>query len=604
MPVRRFFLCGLVILLSWSGTAARRSPPIAMTTPVASAQAPRLADDEMRQRVLTTLHGGLTSRPLTDQRDLTSLYGGTAGAPVWLEASGRPSPRAQAGLAILQRAAADGLDPADYGTVDLAARATSLAGAAPVSTVRAAEFDVALSAAVLRYLRHLHLGRLDPRRLGWQIAAPVDADHDFAAILREALDQNRLAEVAEALGPPLFQYRSLREMLKRYRQLAAESAGLAAPTLVVPIRAGDPCPSLPFLRRLLESLGDLPAATPLPVSGIYDAAMAEAVARFQARHGLETDGVIGRATAAALRVPLAWRVRQIELALERLRWLPDLTAGPLVAVNIPMFRLWAWSSVPSSAPPDLSMGVIVGRALNTRTPVFADEMEHLIFRPYWNVPSSILRNESLPAIRADLSYVAREDMEIVDGPADASPVLAPTEANVARLGRGGVRLRQRPGPGNALGLVKFMFPNLNDVYMHGTPARQLFRASRRDFSHGCIRVEDPVALAHWALRDKPDWTRDRIWAAMNGAPNQRVNLGRPVSVVIFYTTAVVTPEDGLVHFAEDIYRQDAALDVALRTASSRSAPPRESPRTLMVFPDVRRVRATAFTPEPDGDWHD
>ncbi len=565
MSFRRVLVGGLIVVF---GAEAARSEP---TTPIAALgtaapatllQTPRGADQELRERILLTLHGSLTSRPGTEQRDLALLYGG-AGVPVWLDDSGRPAARALAGLAIVQRAAADGLDPGAYGTAGLAAMATELARAAPISTVRAAEFDVALSAGVLRYLRHLHLGRVDPRRLGWQIAGPAEEDHDFAAILWEALDHNRLADAAEALSPAFFQYRSLREMLTRYR-LLARAPGLAAPTFVVPVRPGDPCPSLPILHRFLVTLGDLPAATPVPASGVYDATMAAAVARFQARHGLETDGVIGRATAAALRVPLAWRVRQIELALERLRWLPDLTAGPLVAVNIPAFRLWAWSSVPSSAPPDLSMGVIVGRALNTRTPVFADVMEQVIFRPYWNVPSSILRNESLPAIRNDLNYLSREHLEIVEGPADTSPVLAPTAANVARLGHDGVRLRQRPGPRNALGLVKFMFPNHNNVYMHDTPAPQLFKSSRRDFSHGCIRVEDPLALAEWVLRRDPAWTRARIVAAMNGAPNQRVDLRRPVQVVIFYTTAVVTPEDGLVHFAEDIYRQDTVLDRALR----------------------------------------
>ena len=570
MSVRLWFLCGLVVVLGPSGPAARRSDqsapnaaPLEDTAPTTSLQAQRGADEEMRQRVLMALNASLTSRPVTEQRDLTSFYGSIAGPTVWLDAYGRLSARAGAGLAIVQRAATDGLDPADYGTAELLEMATALAQATPISTVHAAEFDVALSAGVLRYLRHLHLGRLDPRTLGWQLAVPVEEDHDFAAVLREALDHNRLADVADDLSPPLVQYRSLREMLTRYRQLASDPAGLVAPTFTVTVRPGDACPGLPSLHRLLVRLGDLPAETPPPSSGIYDATMADAVARFQTRHGLESDGVIGRATAAALRVPLAWRVRQIELALERLRWLPDLTAGPLVAVNIPMFRLWAWNGVPSGAPLVLSMGVIVGRALNTRTPVFADEMEHVIFRPYWNVPSSILRNESLPAIRKNPNYLSREDMEIVDGPADNSPVLAPTEANLARLGRGGVRLRQRPGSGNALGLVKFMFPNRNDVYMHGTPAPQLFRSSRRDFSHGCIRVEDPVALAEWVLRDDPGWTRERILAAMHGAPNQRVDLRRPVQVIIYYTTAVVTPEDGLVHFAEDIYRQDTVLDRAL-----------------------------------------
>jgi murein L,D-transpeptidase YcbB/YkuD len=299
------------------------------------------------------------------------------------------------------------------------------------------------------------------------------------------------------------------------------------------------------------------------VPAFYDETMAAGIARFQERHGLAPDAVIGRATQAALAVPLTWRVRQVELALERLRWLPDLSAGRLMAVNIPMFRLWAWDRAPSATPPALSMAVIVGRALDTRTPVFADRMEYVVFRPYWNVPQSILMNEILPAVRQDADYLARENLEIVSGPADASAVLAPTAEHIAELGQSGVRLRQRPGAGNALGLIKFMFPNRNDVYMHATPTPRLFQPSRRDFSHGCIRVEDPEALAAWALGGDPSWTPEAILAAMNGPANRRVDLSEPIQVVIFYTTAVVLPEDGRVHFAADIYGQDPRLDRAL-----------------------------------------
>jgi murein L,D-transpeptidase YcbB/YkuD len=319
---------------------------------------------------------------------------------------------------------------------------------------------------------------------------------------------------------------------------------------------------LATLHAWLLATGDLPAGTPPPADR-YDTSLEAGVVSFQLRHGLEMDGVIGKATQAALAIPLTWRVRQIELALERLRWLPDLSAGRLIAVNIPMFQLWAWDQVPSSAPPTLSMHVIVGRALDTRTPVFAAELRHVIFRPYWNIPSSILRNEILPAVRRDPAYLTRHNMEIVAGASDDSPVLAPTAEHIASLGSRGVRLRQRPGPTNALGLVKFMFPNENDVYLHGTPSVQLFSRARRDFSHGCIRVADPAALAEWVLRDPTAWSRDAVAAAMNGAANHRVDLTDPIQVVIFYTTAVVQPEDGQVYFADDVYGHDRRLATAL-----------------------------------------
>jgi murein L,D-transpeptidase YcbB/YkuD len=205
----------------------------------------------------------------------------------------------------------------------------------------------------------------------------------------------------------------------------------------------------------------------------------------------------------------------------------------------------------------------VGRALRTQTPVFVEEMRHVVFRPYWNVPPSILRNEILPVLARDAGYLKRQNMEIVSGAGDDADVLAVTPENIARLRQGTARLRQRPGPDNALGLVKFVFPNDENVYMHGTPAQQLFARSRRDFSHGCVRLEDPVALAQWVLSDQPEWTRERILAAMAGPAPRQVNLSRPLRVILFYTTAAVMPDDGTVRFAEDIYGHDAKLARAL-----------------------------------------
>jgi murein L,D-transpeptidase YcbB/YkuD len=256
-------------------------------------------------------------------------------------------------------------------------------------------------------------------------------------------------------------------------------------------------------------------------------------------------------------------VRQIELALERLRWLPHLGDQRLIALNIPMFRLWAWDTIPRSGVPLFGMDVIVGRALRTQTPVFGEQMREVIFRPYWNVPRSILRNEVLPRIARDPEYLRREDMEIVRGEGDdASHVDFSPEA-LEELRRGRLRVRQRPGPKNALGLIKFVFPNREDVYMHGTPAQALFARSRRDFSHGCVRVADPVALAEWVLQDRPEWTRDRILAATMGSQTIHVKVPRPIQVLLFYTTAAVMPEDGTIHFPEDIYRHDLRLDRAI-----------------------------------------
>ncbi|MGA0610864.1 L,D-transpeptidase family protein [Caldimonas sp. KR1-144] len=462
----------------------------------------------------------------------------------WLDAAQRPNAEARDALSLLAEAASDGLDPADY----------------RVAAGEGAAFDAELTRQMLRYLRHLHAGRVDARALGFRIDARGQ-DIDFAERLAQALRTHRLRETAADLAPDLPQYRSLRALLARYRLLAAQldnqhDAGLPAGPSV---REGDSYAAAAALRRRLRALGDLDDTQADEGAPVYDTALSEAVTRFQARHGLAPDGVLGRATQAALRMPLAARVRQIELAMERLRWLPPLTGQRFVAINIPMFRLWAVEP----GTPSLSMGVVVGRALRTPTPVLLRQMREVVFRPYWNVPRSIVRKELLPAIARDARYLEREAMEIVRGAGDDANAVEPTPENLALLADGALRLRQRPGPRNALGRVKFVFPNDDDVYMHDTPATALFERTRRDFSHGCVRVQDPAELAHWVLRDAPEaWPRERIDAAMASSRTERVALARPIPVLLFYVTAVAMP-DGTLHFADDIYGHDARLTRAL-----------------------------------------
>jgi L,D-transpeptidase YcbB len=498
---------------------------------------------------------------------MTALYQAGGDLPLWIEATGRPSRQARDSLLLLHDARSEGLDPADYwhATIDrLAATLTAVSRPLPGDL---ANFDIALSRAMLRYLRHLHLGRIDPSTIGLRLKVPAEG-HDFAALLRSALTDDRIAKTVAGLRPPLVQYDALRTMLARYRLLGA-GVSPELPPAASAVRPGEPYAGLDVLYRQLVAFGDLPAATPTS-SGTerYEGAVVEGVRRFQIRHGLEPDGILGKGTQAALRVPLTWRVRQIELALERLRWLPDLGDERLLAINIPMFRLWAWDWTPPDGAPSLGLDVIVGRALSTQTPVFVEEMREVIFRPYWNVPRSILRNETLPHLERDPDYLRRENMEIVRGEGDNAQPVGATAENLVLLRQGALRVRQRPGPHNALGLVKFVFPNEENVYLHGTPAQALFSRSRRDFSHGCVRVEDPVALAEWALKERPEWSRDRILSAMSGAQPLHVKLPRPIQVILFYTTAAVMPDDGTIHFADDIYRHDASLDRALARLDS------------------------------------
>ncbi len=500
---------------------------------------------------------------------LQALYEPLGYSAVWADGSGRPDGDARDARDLLNAAADEGLDPADYYLEPLKRLMALLATESPASLKDRARFDVTLSAGMLRYFHNVHLGQIDPRTIGLRFDPPTVDPHDFVALLRSALAEHRVRETAAELKSPWAQYDAMRAMLARYRTLAADAALETPPPLAATVHPGESYDGVGSLYRRLLAFGDLPAGTPPPSDPArYDGSLVDGVKRFQVRHGIDPDGVIGARTFAALRVPLSWRVRQIELALERLRWLPDLNGQRLIIINIPMFRLWAWDSLPPSRVPSFGMNVIVGRALNTRTPVFIETLRDIEFRPYWNVPRSIVRNETLPAIERDPDYLRRQQMEIVRGNGDNAVPEGVTAEAIAELRQGTARVRQRPGPGNALGLVKFVFPNEENVYIHGTPAQELFARNRRDFSHGCVRAEDPIALATWVLADQPEWTRERIVAATEGASTVRVNLADPVQVILFYSTAAVIPENGMMGFADDIYGQDALLDRALAARSS------------------------------------
>lgn len=371
-------------------------------------------------------------------------------------------------------------------------------------------------------------------------------------------------------------YLLLEQALEKYRDLAARPELTGLPPLPrKSIKPGESWASMPMVRRLLMELGDLPASAatvvPPPMTSVttpgavppasaatpavkpeevLDDNLVLALRHFQERHGLDTDGVLGPATWRALTTPMSTRVRQIEQTLESWRALPANPHPRAIFINIPRFRLYAVSGFEVTESQMLTIDVVVGRAVrNMRTPVFTADMTHVIFRPYWDVPRSIARNEILPAARRDLNYLARNQYELLDG---AGRIVPASEAALDQLAAGSVRVRQRPGPGNALGAVKFMLPNSHNVYLHDTPSRTLFARSRRDFSHGCIRVADPAGLAEWVLQDDPAWDRERIEAAMAGTRPLRVDLAEPIRVYIVYGTAIAR-EDGSMLFLEDLY---------------------------------------------------
>jgi murein L,D-transpeptidase YcbB/YkuD len=490
---------------------------------------------------------------------LERLYAGRDWRPLWFDGP-RPLPAAVTLTTILGRATEDGLRPADY-DAEWVGMAAAVSGPAPAAV---AQFDVGLTVAALRFLEARAHGRVDPRRLGVKLDRS-GRDGDLTAALAAAVPAGRLEALADSMVPPNYQYRKVREALARYRLLAAVPP--APPPLgSAALRPGDRWTGSPALRRFLELTGDLAPGSREPAEdSTYTGAIVTGVRRFQERHALEPDGIIGRRTRAALQVPFAARVRQLELALERLRWLPDLRGQSFVLVNVPDFTLYAFDAARgTSGLPSRWMRVIVGRAVDTETPIFDEWMRVVVFRPYWNVPASIARKELLPPARRDLAYLGRNGYDLVRaaGPEDGPAVPVTPEALDA-VAAGSLRIRQRPGPQNALGRVKFLFPNAENVYLHDTPSRGLFARERRDFSHGCIRIEDPAWLAAWVLRDQPGWDADSVAAAMAGPPvPATAPLTAPLRVIIFYATAAVRP-DARVAFYEDIYGHDRALERAL-----------------------------------------
>jgi murein L,D-transpeptidase YcbB/YkuD len=499
---------------------------------------------------------------------LADLYDWSGSAPLWVDARGALTLDGRAAMNLLRAAGDDGLEPEDYAISALEARLSTLrVRSAPTSAGDVSDLDVAISGQILWRLRDLHQGRVDPGPLGFHLT--TRPPFDYVHLIERAIARHDVEGLANAAAPPFVLYRSLRTALARYR-LLAEDVNLPPRIHIAPLpcHPGQRCQDLEKLFRQLVALGDLSPASS-PPGAIYDGPLVEAVRRLQDRHGLSPDGVIGTNTQAVLDVPLTQRVRQIQLALERLRWLPPLGPERLVAVNIPMFQLWAWDAVSSDAVPVFGMKVIVGRSLKTQTPIFLDEMREVVLRPYWNIPASIVRNEVLPAVRRSPDYLARQNMEIVDGAGDDARVVAVAPQSLAALAAGRLRVRQRPGPTNALGLVKFVLANDQRVYLHDTPADELFNRARRDFSHGCVRLERPLVLASWALEGS-EWTSERLETAMNGAQSIYIRLAQPIQVVLFYVTATVAPEDGAVHFADDVYGHDARLDRALAAARGRA----------------------------------
>jgi murein L,D-transpeptidase YcbB/YkuD len=495
---------------------------------------------------------------------------------------GKPTKQALAFIQAFNDAAAKGLNPEDYDASRWPARIQKLAGK---NEDDFAQFDVAMTIAVMRYISDLHIGRVNPTHFDFDIN--IDSKkYDLAEFVSDnAVDAEDVPKLIAGVEPNSEQYRKTEQALAHYIDLAKQQAQANAaplPDVTKPVAVGQTYAAAGALLARLRLEGDAPPDETAATT--YDKALSDAVKSYQHRHGIAEDGQLTEQTVKSLNVPLSARVVQLQDSLERWRWLPDQYLNAPIIVNLPEFVLHAYDA---NHQPEFTMKVVVGKVAGMhQTPVFAHMMKYLIFRPYWNVPTDIARKELVPHMEANKGYLAAKNFEVTNTKGDIL-----TDYTVKQVAQGGVMVRERPGPKNSLGLVKFMFPNQYDIYLHSTPAPELFNRSRRDFSHGCVRVQEPAKLAAWVLSgqkdpakggDQGDWDIDKVNAAMNtGADNHQVNLKTPIPIVIFYVTGFVE-DDGHTHFFDDIYGYDAQLQAVL--AKGMPYPTRPEPTAAKTAP--------------------
>ncbi|HEV8122988.1 MAG TPA: L,D-transpeptidase family protein [Gemmatimonadales bacterium] len=526
-----------------------------------------LDERDVRFALVRAVDSSATPAGMTPARwaMVRGLYQERKFEPLWTGLD-QPTARGREFVNALVNAEAQGLRPSDYdlrGIRDAMVRAYQ--GNLKKDSIPSAvvALELRLTRTFLDYGTNLFSGRLDPIAVdsGWFISVRRSG---VDSALGRALRAKEFSGMVAPLLPHQQQYGELVQALATYRQLAARGGWAPIPVPArIKLRPGEVNSIIPFIRHRLAESGQL-ADSLSPTPFLYDSVLAGAVARFQDLHGLETDSTIGKGTIEAMNIPVDTRIAQIELNMERYRWLPDDLGQRYVLVNIPDYQLHAYDEGREA----FTMRVVVGKDFENPTPVFADSMSYIVFRPYWNVPPRIIKEELVPAARKDSSYIGKHEYELLRG----NEVIDPATINWAKVDTAHInfRVRQKPGPANSLGLIKFMFPNQFDVYLHDTPARGLFRRAGRAASHGCIRVERPEQLAQFALARNTDWNLKKIRDALHSEdPPEQVGLRQKVPVYIVYFTSFV--RDGTVRFRTDLYGTDSRAISRLQQGLDRGA---------------------------------
>lgn len=462
----------------------------------------------------------------------------------------------------IEEAREDGLDPQSYHLETIRQLLTKArldnGSGRPPDPALVVDLDFLLTDAFLLLGSHLRAGRVNPETFYTEWVVRMDPEVDLAGTLQRAIESGRIGEALNGLRPPHPEYKALKAALKHYRGLGQAGEWPRLPENASWDR-GQTGELADQLRKRLGLSGDL-KLTPPGDDADADLELFEGLRRFQARHGLDVDGRMGPQTLRALNVSLLERTRQIELNMERWRWLPHTLGARHIRVNVPAFSL----AVVENGQAVMNMRVVVGRHYR-RTPVFSSLMDHLVLNPDWNIPTRIAVQDILPKARKDPAYMSRGKIRVFESWSRDAAELDPSGIDWTGVTAENFRykLKKDPGPLNDLGRIKFIFSNKFDVYLHDTPSKQLFERSMRGFSSGCIRIEKPLDLAEYVLKDSPGWSRDAVSAAIDTGQLRTIGLARKIPVHLIYMTAGVDSE-GRVLFWQDIYQRDPTLDRALK----------------------------------------
>jgi len=490
---------------------------------------------------------------LTIEQHIIELYAQREMRPLWVDLEG-PGQNALTIANALIASFDEGLNPDDYSVPAISGLWSSR------NPSELAWLDILLTQGMSAYLTDMAYGRAEPCLLDPLLFATAreNVRNDPGHLIRQASQAPDLEHFLQDQAPAHDAYRLLRTALAKYRSLADRGGWPFIPP-GPSIRPDMEDLRVPAIRSLLTINGDYNGTE--YSSPLFDPELADAVRRFQSRHNLNSDGIIGNNTLAAMNVPVTERIDQILINMELWRWLPHKLEGKQIYVNIAGFFLQARRD----EQVEFATPVIVGKVYH-KTPVFSDQVRYVEFNPFWNIPASIARNEIVPAMLKDPAYLRKNNIRMFDGWGDNSREVDPASLNWRQLGGkiSRYRLRQDPGPDNSLGRVKFVFPNRHDVYLHDTPAHDLFRRDDRAFSHGCIRVSRPIELAHYLLSgDDMSWTMERIQKILGEGKRTVIVLKKPVPIHILYRTAEVDADSGAVFFFKDVYGRDALLQQAL-----------------------------------------